>query len=100
MMQHYGIIEYNVVSGESTESTMSEGMVFNGFYISYNWSTQGYGCRTTALVLGQMEKFYILKGDHRDQYKHLVNQGFHACYEYYKDNIGDAHEYSDDLIDL
>ncbi|ABQ28941.1 hypothetical protein [Acidiphilium cryptum] len=41
----------------------------NGFYVSYNDFDRGiYGGDTTALVLGQMERFFILNGDHRGQY--------------------------------
>lgn len=38
------------------------------FYISYNFGDVGiYGSTTTAIVIGQMQRFYILKGDHRKQ---------------------------------
>ncbi len=70
----------------------------NGFYISYNdVDTDIYGSDTTALVFGQMEKFYILKGDHRAQYMPLITDGFDACLSYYKEHIEDAHERSDKL---
>jgi hypothetical protein len=70
----------------------------DGFYVSYNSHDVGiYGCATTALVLGQMQKFYILKGDHRGQYADLISRGFDACLEYYKANIMDAHRASDQL---
>ena len=39
--------------------------VSKDFYISFNASSRDYGCPTTALVLGQGDKFYILCGDHR-----------------------------------
>jgi hypothetical protein len=59
-----------------------------GFYISYNnHDTDLYGSDTTALVLGQMEKFYILNGDHRAQYATLIESGFDACLEYFRANI-------------
>ena len=36
------------------------------WYVSYNnRDIKDYGCDTTALVLGQMEYFLILNGDHR-----------------------------------
>jgi hypothetical protein len=62
----------------------------DGFYVSYNDTDLNiYGCRTTALVLGpQMEKFYILNGDHRAQYTPLIGQGFDACLAYFKANLG------------
>jgi len=59
----------------------------NGFYISYNnVDSDIYGSDTTALVWGQMEKFYILNGDHRKQYTPLISQGFDACLAYFKAN--------------
>lgn len=68
------------------------------FYISYNDTDIAiYGSETTALVVGQMEKFYILKGDHRAQYLSLIAKGFDACLAYYKENLKDAHEHSDKL---
>lgn len=68
-----------------------------GFYLSFNKSTRDYGCVTTALVVGNMEKFLILAGDHREQYAALVNKGFDACLEYFKAHIDEAHKYSDKI---
>lgn len=69
-----------------------------GFYVSYNDHDLGiYGCDTTALVWGQMQKFYILKGDHRAQYAPFIGRGFDACLAYYKANLQDAHDHSDPL---
>lgn len=70
----------------------------DGFYVSYNNHDIGlYGCDTTALVVGQMERFYILKGDHRDRYAPLLAQGFDVCLSYYKQHIAESHPYSDKL---
>lgn len=70
----------------------------DGFYISYNdYDLRTYGCDTTALVVGQMEKFYILKGDHRAQYSPLIGEGLDACLAYFKKNIAEAHHYSDTI---
>lgn len=70
----------------------------SGFYVSYNdHDTAIYGSDTTALVLGQMEKFYILKGDHRAQYLPLIDQGFDACLAYFKANAQDMHKHSDKI---
>lgn len=65
------------------------------FYISYNASSRDYGCPTTALVLGQGDKFYILCGDHRKAYAQAST--LEACLDYYKENQGIRHEYSDKL---
>jgi hypothetical protein len=67
-----------------------------GFYVSYNNHDTGiYGTDTTALVLGQMEKFYILCGDHRAQYQPLIADGFDARLSYFKANLKGSHRYSD-----
>lgn len=73
-------------------------LVGDGFFISYNdHDTVEYGCDTTALVIGQMEKFHILKGDHRAQYAPLVSLGLDACLSYFAARPGDAHKFSDRL---
>lgn len=54
----------------------------DGFYVSHNdhdVAPSLYGGETTALVLGQMEKFYILNGDHREAYTALISSGYEAC---------------------
>jgi hypothetical protein len=57
------------------------------FYISYNPTDIGiYGDVTTALVVGQMEHFYILNGNHCDAYKALLEKGFDACFAYFQEN--------------
>lgn len=55
------------------------------FYISYNYSDRAaYGSDTTALVIGQMQRFYILNGDHRKAYSQFDT--FEQCIEYFKAN--------------
>lgn len=93
-----GIIEYNSVIEGNNEQIEFNGKVYEGFYISYNnYDIEIYGDVTTALVIGQMQKFYILKGDHRKQYAEIIKQGFYKCLEFYKNNIADSHSYSDKL---
>jgi len=72
---------------------------FGGFYISHlPYSPNGdYGCETTALVLGQMQRFFILKGDHRKQFAEVFDKGFTACFKYYCDNIQLSHSFSDKI---
>ena len=68
----------------------------DGFYISFNkYDSHIYGDITTALVVGQGEKFYILNGDHREIYFHLISQGFDACFEYFKSQPDKINKYSD-----
>ncbi len=89
---------YNKVPFESSEKVILDGKEYEGFYISYNsYDVEIYGCDTTALVLGQMQNFYILNFDHREQYKELVPKGFKACLEYFI-NCPDKNKNSD-LID-
>lgn len=68
----------------------------DGFYISYNdIDLSIYGCDTTALVFGQMQKFYILNGDHVRQYMEIIHLGFDACFDYFMDNLQDINKNSD-----
>lgn len=72
-----------------------------GFYISYNDHDIGiYGCDTTAIVLGQMQGFLILKGDHRSQYAPLVEQGLDRCLDYFRGNVAEAHPMSDKIENI
>ncbi len=71
---------------------------YGSFYISYNnYDTHIYGCDTTALVVGQMEKFFILNGDHREAYDKLSDQGFDACLKYFIDNSDSISKYSEKI---
>ncbi len=70
------------------------------FYISYNSvDVDIYGDVTTALVWGQMERFYILNGDHQDKYNALVPLGFDACFDYFKANLEQINMRSDVIKD-
>ena len=71
----------------------------DGFYISFNdHDLDIYGSETTALVKSQMERFFILNGDHRAHYKTLIEQGFDACLAYFDANKKDMNSHSDDLF--
>jgi hypothetical protein len=68
----------------------------HGFYVSYNTvDTSIYGSDTTALVVGQMEHFYILIGDHRDALARLVDQGVDACLSYFSSHPEQHHHHCD-----
>lgn len=72
-------------SGPMQLSIPNETIQADGFYVSYNDTDYDiYGSDTTALVFGQMERFFILNGDHRRQYLDLMKDGFHACLDYFK----------------
>ena len=71
-----------------------------GFYISYNFGDiTEYGDVTTALVVtaedGVGKAFYILNGNHTEQYKELYVSGFDACLSYFKENIEQMNNHSD-----
>ncbi|MDF2841785.1 MAG: pPPM1a [Herbinix sp.] len=91
-------VQYNSIVGKNDSSVELNGKVYDGFYVSNNnYDRAIYGDVTTALVLGQMQKFYILTGNHCEQYKELINQGFSKCFEYFKANINQAHKFSDEI---
>jgi len=69
------------------------------FYVSYLSDEGWYGSDTTALVVGQMQRFYILNGDFREQYSELIPQGFKACYDFFKDNLEHRNEKNRDIIE-
>jgi hypothetical protein len=96
-MKMYGInITPNTIIRGSKEKIEIDSKIYTGFYISYNdKDIAGYGCDTTALVVGQMEKFYILNGDHRNQYLNIIDQGIDRCLEYFKENVGERNKHSD-----
>lgn len=92
------LIKYNVIVAENNETFIFNNAKYNGFYISYNdIDVNIYGDITTALVLGQMQKFFILNGNHSANYKKLINNGFSACIDYFKNNIELINKYSDKL---
>jgi hypothetical protein len=57
---------------------------FKDHYISYNWKdTYIYGQDTTAIVIGQMQRFYILNGNHFENLKELNTQ---EAFDYFLKN--------------
>lgn len=72
------------------------------FYISFNTVDKHiYGDITTALVhefpKGEIEKFYILNGNHVEQYNKIINDGggIKECLEYFKSNENLISKYSE-----
>ena len=89
----------------SYHPTTQPNHVLNGdgglFYVSYNsYDSAHYGSDTTALVAGQMQRFYILNGDHRKAYAPLLAQGFPACFEYFLSKPELRNRRSEKKIDL
>lgn len=74
----------------------------DGFYISYNASpgvipsfSGDDGSDETALV--ENNRYYILNGDHREDYEKLVDQGFAACARYFLAHEDQQSSWSNDL---
>ncbi len=69
---------------------------YDEYYISYNnYDVAVYGDVTTALVIGQMEGFLILNGNHQDGFNEASKDGFAGCLEYFNENIDQANRYSE-----
>lgn len=67
----------NKVVFETSEKVEYNGNTYDGFYISHNSHDTGvYGGETTAIVLGQMQMFFILNGDHEGELKEAPSKGF------------------------
>lgn len=68
------------------------------FYISFNDTDTGiYGDITTALVIGQIEHFLILNGDHRKAYAELAakDADLDAYIAYFKESGSQINKLSD-----
>lgn len=93
------IICYNKIPFMCKDKVIYNNKKYEGYYISYNnYDIDTYGSDTTALVLGlQMNKFFILNGNHIEQYKKLSTEGFNACLEYYKNNTELQNKFSDKI---
>lgn len=92
------VINYNTVIGKNDSKIEVDGKLYDGFYVSYNsYDIAIYGDVTTALVLGQGQRFYILNGDHGNEYAKIIKNGFEKCLEYFKKNIMQINKYSEKL---
>lgn len=75
------------------------------WYISFNnVDRRSHGGITTALVLGQMEYFLILLGDHRENFQACINSqdlsttALARCLNYVRDNRDSLAKTSDPLV--
>jgi hypothetical protein len=79
------------------DNTITKSSKEEKYYISYNPSKRDYGIDTTALVItiGNNERnvFYILKGNHKEQYTKCKN--LRDCIIYFIENKEIIHEFSD-----
>ena len=66
------------------------------YFISYDPRSSGFGCETTAIVFGNHDLFFTLKGDHKAGLAAAVKEGGKAAVvDYYIANIDQAHAYSE-----
>lgn len=77
------------VSGVQAPNTIAR--VNETFHLSYNSSTSGYGCVTTALVIDH-RVFFILCGDHRVTW---VADTLDVALAYFMEHCQQAHEMSE-----
>lgn len=69
-----------------------------GFTISYNSSSAGYGTDTTAIVL-QERVFFVLSGDHAAALCAAADQsGIAGCVDYFVEHIAQANRLSEHLM--
>lgn len=87
MINGLPITVYNKVPIEIAEKITYKGKTYDGFYVSYNdYDVDVYGSDTTALVLGQMQEFLILNGNHIKEYKKLNGEPFSKYLDYFRKN--------------
>lgn len=93
------IIRNNIVF-QNDEKVKYDGKEYDGFYISHNSSAAGkeiYGSETTALVLGQMEKFFVLNDNHCTPLEKLAKESLDDCINYVRKNKNKLNELSDKI---
>lgn len=96
MINGIPITIYNSIIGNRDCKVKFDDKIYDGFYVSYNnYDINIYGDVTTALVLGQMEKFFILNGNHTEEYKKLIDCGFAECLEYFNSHTEQVNKFSD-----
>ena len=92
------IVNYNDVVFQSDEKIRYNGKEYDRFYISYNsHDTEIYRSETTALVLGQMQKFFILNGNHCVSLEKLAKENLNHCIAYIHENKSKLNKFSDEI---
>ncbi len=81
LFKHLKMIEGSIERALRPISADRELIECDGFFISFNNDE-------TAIVVGPevfgKRKFYILNGNHLEQYRQLVDLGLEACMEYWR----------------
>lgn len=87
LLEGIPVTTYNIVPIEHDDEVWYNGKEYDGFYVSYNdYDIDIYGSATTALVLGQMQEFFILNGNHIDEYRKLEGSPFSKYLDYFYKN--------------
>lgn len=95
MIEGLPITVYNKVPIEYNKKVKYKNKIYKGFYISYNdYDTDIYGSDTTALVLGVGEEFFILNGNHVEEYRKLDGQPFSKYLDYFYANESLINEFT------
>ncbi len=81
---------YKCISGSSK---IIEGEYFSIFY--NNSQSDIFGGPITALMEGNMKKFFILNGDHIQGYAIAAKNGYYSCLDYFVKNIKSMNTISD-----
>ena len=69
-----------------------------GFHLSYNGYEMAYGGPTTAIVIGDHQLFFVMRGNHKDGLQAAADaSGLEGVLEYFVENIEAAHHMSDHL---
>lgn len=75
--------------------TPNDVTIHKGFHISYNDRDNSvYGSDTTALVVGNMEKFLILNGNHVKAYQD-IGDNLDMALDYFKNHRNQINKHSD-----
>lgn len=92
MFQH----QTSPVTGQRTPNCIAD---YTDFVISHNATDVGiYGDETTTIVLGQMQLFLILNGDHRAALQAAADcDGLQGCIDYFIDNVNLANSHSEHI---
>lgn len=96
------LLTHDIVIFQKEDEIQYGGKVYDGWYISYNnHDYDTYGCDTTAIVLGQMQKFFILNGDHCEKLLDAVKvkDPLESALAYFKSCKDEVSKFSGDICE-
>ena len=72
---------------------------FDGYHVSFNPRSAGYGCSQTTAIVMQNHVFFVLNGDHKDELLSASkNGGLAGCIQYFIQHIDQANKRSEHHI--